>query len=67
MSTKKVYQYYQEPQGETAIRTQLRVPRNKVQAVRKLDKIGRRLQAPYKYSRNQAILEAVEFYIEHHV
>lgn len=63
---KKVYQYYQEPQGDTGLRMQLRVPQKRMPIIRALDKIGRVQQKGYKYSRNQAVIDAIAFYTEHH-
>lgn len=62
---KKAYQYYEEPQGEIRLRTHLRVPQKKMHLIRELDKLGRKSQVGYKYSRNQAILEAIAYYVEH--
>lgn len=62
---KKAYQYYEEPQGEIKLRTHLRVPKSHMGNIRELDKLGKKSQIGYKYSRNQAILEAIAYYVEH--
>lgn len=60
---KKVYRYYENPQGAVALRTQLRVHDKQMPLIRKLDAKCRKLQTGYKYSRNEAVLEAIRQFV----